>query len=626
MEVSDVFTGLRKTIRDRYMKLCPYSKKTIERLTTICCLKTWMVSGLGFIFALMINRVVEGRFTLYAAAAACYIATLLFGTIPDLELRKKEEFLHYELLTYFSAVKRKFIYYKNIPEAVGLGAEGKCEEIVRNASELEHILLTDNRRKAVRDYIENGEKNRFLKLFLVQAFETSENGDTEGVVFSENIERLRLEIINEIYTEKKKRYLFSGYLFVAVFPVFAIGLVRRTGLTLSESLQTFYSGTGVFVVILCFLASMFVVSVLKDNTGRNDSYRSYVANGKAGEKLEKAKNRIEEAVEKADYKITEKLKQKIVVSGRKMRLSTLLFQMLFITVGAFLCGTFLLFSQRSAERKILLERVENIERVAVLVRDNQKKKMEAAILDSVKSLIKNNVDSVSAEEAIELFRIHTGGAFKNHEIMCGTEIERRFFAYKNMYVHWYEMTVILFVSILFGGIPLFRLWMDCGLRKKEATEEIKRFQTIILMERGFSTLSIVSLLTDLELFAEVFRPEIKECINNYAFGPTKALTVMKQKGSEKNKLFADVGESFLAIDEVGIYEAFSDVEGNRECLEKMDSLSEIINTEKKKGLLDIVAWIPGILVVFGYFVVPFLTSSVSELMELFRLLENPGGL
>ncbi len=626
MEVSGVFTGLRKTVEQRYSGLCPYPEKKLDSLVSRCVLKTWFISASGFLFIIIVNRFIEDRVSFYSVLSGCYLAVILMNAVPGIDLRKSEEAFLTELLGYFSSVKRKFIYRKNIPDAVGEGAENQSEEIVRNAAELENILITDNRREAVRKYIENRNKNRFLKLFLIQAFETSENGDSEcngESSFSRNIELLRLEVINEIYREKKKRYMFSGYMFVAVFPVLAMGIVRKAGLAMSDSLTLFYKGTGTFVILLSFLASWFIVSVLKDNSMEENSFGDRKKRHKKAGKLVKMKRKIDEAVEKSESRSVKKLKRRIYVSGRRINLSSLLMEMVLISCSVLIVGLFFLFLQRKNERNALLERVENMDRIAVLARENVKNSMEKAILNSVGEIVSSGIEPTPSEVQT-LFRSYAEKMGENYEEACVKEIVSRVEKYNNLNVKWYEGAAILVVAVLTGFLPVLRLWMDSSIRRKSSVDEIKRFQTILMMERGFDSISVVNLLTDMELFSDVFKPELKEAVNTYAAGPLKALKRLKQKGVLKNPSFSEIADGFIAVDEVGITEAFSDAEGNKECLERMDELSETINNEKKKGFLDIVVWIPGILVIFGYFVVPFMKSSLSELTELFEMLENPG--
>ncbi len=629
MEVSGVFIGIRSSVERKYSGICPYPTKKLESLVSQCLLKTWFTAAVGFLTVVTANRFIEGRFTVYSVLAGTFLAIILLNAVPDIIIRKCEELFLSDLLSYFSSVKRKFIYKKNIPDAVGDGAGGFGEEIVRNASELEKILVTDNRREAVRRYIENRNKNKFLKLFLIQAFETSENGDAEfggESSFSKNIEFLRLEVINEIYREKKKRYMFSGYMFVAVFPVLSMGIVRRVGLALTDSLSLFYEGTGAFIILLSFLSAWFVMSVLKDNSTDIQTIGSEKMAHKKNSRFVRIGRRLENFVESSESNVVRRLRGKIYVSGRRIRISKLLLEMILISCIVLTVGLFFLFLQRGNERDALLEKVENIDRIAVLARDNVKKGMEYAILESVKDVISSGKTNITYSDALSLFRSYMGNVNSNYEEECVNEILSRTAKYRGLYVKWYEGAIVLAVSLITGFLPVFRLNMDSSLRKRASVDEIKRFQTIIMMERGFDSLSVVGLLTDLELFADVFKPELKEAVNTYSAGPNMALQRMKQKGTLKNPAFSEIADGFIAVDEVGICEAFSDAAGNKECLERMDELSETISAEKKKGFLDIVVWIPGILVIFGYFVVPFMKNSLSELSELFSLLENPGAL
>ncbi len=634
MAGSNVFTLLSHNTRERFLEVCPYSKDEAWNLTNKTLLKTYVIAFTACIADLLFCFAVDKKITVYSVACSLFILYLVVFSFPYMIVRKRKEQLLSDLMLYFAAVKRKFIYTGNIPNACLYGAEEMSTEIVKNASEIVSILLTDDRREAVRAYIADRRKNRFLKLFLIQAYETSENGDEKnpdgGSAFAANVELLRLELINEIYALKKKKYMFSGYLFVSLFPVFIFPLVRRAGISLSPELSSYYLSTGNIVIALTFIFSYFVYSVLSDRnredfTGGANDPLGYGALRKHDPKFAA---KIREAANNNNGKVFGFVREKILYSGRNISVSSVVLKCIFFFFIVFALGVLFTAIGKTEEKKALFNEITNIDSVATLAGEKLKVRIGDAILKSVKTIYEakerpEDEDALYALAQSTFDGVMTGNT-KNYRDNAAAEIVRRLKKVDGCYIHFTEYMLILITSLIFGMLPVLRLLIDSDMRKKGAIDEIKRFQSVLIMERHFKTISVTNLLTDLELFSDMFKPELRTCINSYSSGPVAALKKLKEDGVKKDKRFREIADGFLAIDDVGIYEAFSDEAGNRECLEKMYELEKQMSSERKKEIVDIIAWIPACLVVFGYFVAPFVKTSLTELEYLFEVMEHAG--
>ena len=182
------------------------------------------------------------------------------------------------------------------------------------------------------------------------------------------------------------------------------------------------------------------------------------------------------------------------------------------------------------------------------------------------------------------------------------------------------------VSVALGAVagmyPFFSLLYRRYILKQHAEEEIRQFQSVILMERRIEDMTIRELLGDMEIFSRVFRPELRKCINSYANGPREALLRLRREAGDIHYGFRDIADGFLAVDDVGIQNAFAEVENNREMLEKMSQLEAEIRLRSKKDGIDILARIPMCLTLGAYFIVPFLADSLRGVTEVFALLEE----
>ncbi len=520
--ILNVFGRYRQWVEEGLAEICPYSRTVLEEKTGKIIFVSFTASVLGMSFVLILNG--ADIFTLCAMA---FVAYIMLREIPEILTGRLRNLLYAKLPAYFAAVRKKYMNLGNIPEAVKEAAAGMDPEIRNNAEEIYDILLLGNRREKVREYAGKGIRNRFLKLFLIQAYEASEFGDGTGEkkdsVFAENIDILRAGVTNELYTSRKTRYMFSGYMTVAVLPVLLFGAVRKIGLSFSKDMLDFYGGNGKAVLLSAFLTAFFIYRMVSDA-------------GKAGRR-----------------------------SGTTNGHSTLLrFYGRFEDNSGAAC---------TGIRKLLFETASN---------------------DTVASVLFKMTLAFSFPIAFGLISgVHhtTGGRI-----------------------------MLPILGLISGVMPILELLYKKARNRSVMVEEIKRMQMVLVMERRLESITVTTLLSDLELFAEAFGPEIRECLNTWSAGPEAALRTLKEKGRRKNPYFESIADGFLCVDEVGTEEAFADIVSDRESMVKMEELENTIMIENRKNITDIMAWLPGVIMLGGYFILPFLKLTLAGMEEMFDML------
>ncbi len=632
MGKSKIYTGLRKRIKKGFLTIAPYTRSAVNELTDVCLMKVWAVSSITAVFILLMNYLIEGRVSHISLSLAVIVIYILARELPEHIVGKKYERFQKELLQYLAAVKTKYVYSKSVLEALDSASYDFSSEIQKNAAEIMRIMLSGHRIERVRAYIKNSIKDNYLKLFLIQAHEASENGDIltpEGEsLFCKNIDILRTEVMKGIYERRKRRYMFSGYLFVALLPILMIPLVQRTGLILSEELDIFYLGTGNIVVILSYVALLAVYNVVTDFKG--NSIIDYGIQLKEREYFEVKPNSIMGKSAKIRDKIEEKpskrllwLDKVIFEAGEKSSRTKVLISCFIYGIIVFSLGVIFLTVQQNAEKKALTSYIGNIDQIALLSNDARKKQIEAGMLTVINEFKSEKMKGSQLEEAAAL-------AFDTLVPDCSDAITERAVAeivlrievYRGLYLHWYQILILDVLSIVSGMTPVFRL-MYKGYRRREGiTAEVKRLQTVIIMERGLANIGTCELLESMEMFSDVFRENIQDALNLYQAGAENALAVLRDEGGKKSYEFKVLAEDFLAVSDVGIYQAFSSVEADRRGLEVMTDLSEEIMTSGKKNLMDVFSWIPGIIVMMGYLIIPFLRIALADLSEVFTMMEE----
>lgn len=629
---SGLYTGLRRRIRKGFLRIAPYGKKEANELTGVCMMVTWAVCSVAVLMILMTNYLVESKVSFLSLSLAIITVIIIQRELPEHMVSRRYERFQKELLQYLSAVKSKYIYTKSVLEAIDSASYNFSVEVQKNAVEIMRIMLSGHRRERVRKYIKNNSKDRYLKLFLIQAHEASENGDSrtfEGEsLFCKNIDILRTEIMKGIYERKRKRFIFSGYLFVAIFPVLMIPIVQKTGRALSDELDIFYLGTGNFIVILAYFLLFAVYNVVTDFKG--DNVIDYGINLREREYFEVNPESLIGKSAKIRDKINEKQSKELLWldkllkdAGQKSSRSILIFRCFIYGIIVFTLGITFILVQQNAEKRALTSRIGNIDEIAVMSSESRKELIEKEMLHIIDGYKKSNLYGSELETEITK-AFYEAVPFTSEMIAKSAvqEIVARINIYRGLYLHWYQILVVDVIAILAGLTPIFQLSYRAYRRQEGITSEVKRLQTVIIMERGLAHIGTCELLENMEMFADVFRDNIEDALNLYQSGAENALSILRDEGGKKSYEFKEMAEDFMSISDVGVYEAFSSIEADRRGLEIMTELSDEIMTTGKKNLLDVFSWLPGIIVMLGYLIIPFLRISLADLSEVFTMMDE----
>lgn len=544
---------------------------------------------------------------------------LVVMEVPNYYLKKKENTVFDKLVLYLPRVKHHYKSCHHMANAIIHAAEGLGMEMEQLAMESYRLLMEDNRKANIRSYIEKREINRYWKLFLIQAYEVSEKGD---VCFAENMEHLRMELMEEVYRRKYRDYVYTGYVFVTVAPFFMMPVLKSWGLEFASELSFFYAGIGRFMEALVFILTVLIynmVSEAKEMTFLSGKEKNSVWNFEFLFRLNLIKRIITE-FEQAKGKISKKIRKLLLQSGETVIYGRLCLRMLCYAVTAYLLSAAFFCFGHVREQKFLLTHVENMQEIAPVVSEEKRKILEKYVLE-ITELCRAD-ENVTEETVTNLLRnrIRLGNEFTEDAIV--EEIIKRVNQYKQAKGTMAEMLLCFLCGIVAGSCPLFRLSFRASVIRKEAEYEVRNFQSLVLMERKNPGMTVVGLLEDLEAFSVCFKGVLRHCINEYGFNASKALLQLKERGMIICSGIESLADGFLCVDEVGIEEAFAEIENDRRLLERMARLEEKVSQEKKRDSVDFFVRIPMAFSVGVYFVLPFFVYSLQGVSEVFELLEE----
>ncbi len=613
-------------LKQKFLGICPYGEEELKRLLT----NTMVVTGAGSILAILVlivwNSCFEKVTWLYYAGSLVLALYLVAMEVPGWLVQKKESRLYQELIVYLARVKHQYLSCRHIPNSVLAAADGMCYEVQRLAGELYRILMESDRKERVREYVLYNQANRYLKLFLVQAYEASEKGDItlrEGTsLFSDNVEYLRVEVMEELYRRKRMAHEFAGYTFVAAAPVFFMPVLKRWGLDFAPELDYFYAGTGQLLELFTICATFVIYGFIN----RAKEIAMFARRTEQSNRLVywwyscPLLHCPVRWLERRDGTFSRRVRELLLQAGERISFAQLWLKMTGIALCSFLTAVILVCSTHVKEQKTVLETVSTMETIAPLATEERREQLEKQILTLVNRY--KEEPEVSEEELLVEIRAEIRSSNRTMEQTIAETIRTKLNQYQSSGTTLLEIFFCLAGSLLLGSIPLVKVWYQVQTSLDGALYEVKQFQSVVIMERQLQGITILSLLEDMEVFSSLFKGILRRCINSYSGGPVQALQKMKEEGGRLHSSFAELADSFLSVDEVGVSLAFAEVENNRILLEKMSRLEAEISMERKKDSTDLLSRLPMVLAVGAYFVIPFFVYSLQGVYEVFVMLEE----
>ena len=169
--------------------------------------------------------------------------------------------------------------------------------------------------------------------------------------------------------------------------------------------------------------------------------------------------------------------------------------------------------------------------------------------------------------------------------------------------------------------PIWLLFFQVKMRQLEMEDEVMQFQTIILMLMRIERVNVEIILEWLERYANIFKPVITQCVNNYEAGAWEALEEMKNAVTYQQ--FIRIVESLqAAVEKIPIRDAFDELDSERDYYqeERKESNNRLIS---RKALIGkAIGFTPMVSLFVGYLIVPLVFVGFTSMGSSFQSMSN----
>ncbi|MGB8455264.1 MAG: hypothetical protein WCD89_23400 [Anaerocolumna sp.] len=588
-----------------YKKIADNSMKVV--------LRTWGLDLILFIFLLTRSPTLYGV-SLTAAYLFILNNQIIYSVVENNEIKLLKQFD--KLL---GDIRQNYQSHGMVDEAIYDSIETAPYPIKLHAAKIHTILSAEEAYEEVCKY--NGNvPNRFIKIFLALCVMMMTFGDKKvenQSLFLTNIKYLKQEINTEILKREKVKHLFSGLIFISIMPVLFLKSIQSWAVFSLPEMESYYKGAfGILTMVLIFVTTVTsynLINRMKEN--RQPELKNYII-------LEyftkiPVVNKILDNITNKNYGRTLKIQDLIRKTGESITTKQLILKRLTYSIAAFFCCILISITIHHNLKSQILTNFQNLNYLRSSIPENQ--------IEDIKELIEKYVNQYKKHKVVQKDmedNLLKEGMIKNKQFMTMTaeEIVKRINSYHNEYYRWYELLLTVLAAVAAYYVPYLNLLFLKKLRQMNMEDEVIQFHSIILMLMHMDRMTIETILDWFENFAVIFKNSIQECINDLQSGDIEVLDDLKLK--EPYEPFVKIIENLQISDKIGIKRAFDEIAVERYHYQEKRKLENEINIKDKSILGKAIAFIPFIITIGLYLIIPFIVEGLTQYAGYMEQMKN----
>ena len=586
----------------------PADEMSIKRKATITTAKCVGGALLLVIFVISISG--GDWFYICMGAFMAYFIFTYFITAAQESLDKK---LLVQLGDFITNIRHHYSAQGNVEDSIYDTLDETPYEMGLHATKIYKMLTATNVEHEVDKYKDIA-PNKFILTMVAICATIKEYGDKtldDGQsLFLTNINYLKEEINVELIKRRRNAFLFSGLITLTLLPLFFLKAIEAWGTSNIPEMTNFYNGpAGTTVMAGIFIVTVIVyqlISNLKD--GHVDDERDHkLINWLLTIPIV---NKLVTIEINRHYTKHLRIDDGLKMVGDRIGVKGFLVKRILFGILAILMINLVIFTAEWRTKHNLLNDFKTTFESSIVPNEEYRQAMRDAAIDYTLSC-RNMADTPENRQKIQA-EIEKRGISSKFSAQVTDEVFYRVAKYKDVYYRWWFMLINILGYFAGYYLPYLILQYKLRIVKMDMEDEVIQYQTIVLILMHVDGMLVDTVLDWLERFSFCFRQSIQECIINLEYSTRKAL--QKMKNQETFPPFRRFVDNLLMVEDEDILTAFSEIETDREYYkEKRKTDNEIISTQKAE-VGKIVAFVPLILTLVIYMILPFALYSM-EMMK-----------
>ncbi|MBR3003327.1 MAG: hypothetical protein IKF38_07250 [Clostridia bacterium] len=555
----------------------------------------------------------------------------MIDTFIDGQVDKIDNKILKEQLEFFSEIRHAYHEFNMVEEAIYQVSQDDERTVSAQGEKIYEILISDDPEMELEKYYDVA-PNSFLKEFAGVSYLTKEFGDRKvdgASLYLKNVNNITQEMQLEILKRDKLNYVFQSLAFIAIIPVIALEPLKNWAVDSFSFTESWYNGKSgmivqILVLIIAFI-SYILVRKLKDNGSTNmntknteNPWQQKIYSKKPLRKI------IDLFIPKQGTKEHRKVSQMLKDAASYLKIEWLYTNRVALAIVTCLVSI-VIFAQLHviAIDYIYNEPTADYDLISGLNDKDKKKAMEVTLIHN-KFLDKFKGQVGVKQENIE-FEMRRSKDYMNatdEEITKNAkQIYEKLQIINQEFMQWYEILLAFVFAIAGYMSPIWLLFFQVKMRQLEMEDEVMQFQTIILMLMRIERVNVEIILEWLERYANIFKPALTKCINNYEAGAWEALEEMKNDVSYQQ--FIRIVESLqAAVEKIPIRDAFDELDSERDYYQEKRKESNDRLIARKAMIGKVIGFAPMVSLFVGYLIVPLVFVGFTSMSNSFSTMSS----
>lgn len=546
----------------------------------------------------------------------------IIDSFIDSSIDKRDDQLLKEQLDFFSEIRHAYNESNMVDEAIYEISQDDERSISSQGEKIYEILISDDPETELEKYYDVA-PNVFLKEFAGLSYLTKEFGDRKvngASLYLKNINNITQEMQLEILKRSKLNYVFKSLPIISIAPMLMLEPIKEWSVENFAFTKSWYYGKAGMIVQILILIITFVsyllVRKLKDSGGTKGDIA--VLDNPWQKKL--LKNKLFDRIVKSfmpkkgvtEYK---KLQKLLKDSASQLKMEWVYVNRLVAAVITFFVSImFFMLLHNIAKDYIYTEPTTEYDLMMAQSEKEEEISMEVTRLDNI--ILDMYVGKLGTTEDEILYYVNRSPDYEGYSNLekqaVVTRVKEKLDTINSEYLKWFEILMAFAFSIVGYMIPIWFLVFQCKMRQIEMEDEVMQFQTIILMLMRIERINVEIILEWLERYANIFKPQITKCMNNYEAGAWKALEEMRDEVTYVQ--FIRLIESMqAAVERIPIVDAFDELDSERDYYreKRKESNERLVSTKALVG--KVIGFTPMVVTFVGYLIIPLVFIGLTSM-------------
>ncbi len=605
------FRRYYQKINARIRILYPADYYTVNKKITNILAKSTIRGVLGILFILLVS----GGDIFFICAGITLIIVAILG-YADSALVKDENMILEQLSAAVSKIRHFYQTTGAVDTSLSLSLDEIPYEIGLHIENIYNAITSGNMGYEV-DKLTSTSPNNYLTSLLAICASVKDWGDTtldDGTsVFVNNLNYLKDTINQELIIQKKRKAAFKSLTKLCLVPVLGIKPIEIASMASMPEMADFYKGTnGIVSMIIVFMICIFnylVIKTLKDKPHvieKDVSFLSKVASIPLVEML------LTKIINHRFLKY-QRIDKNMQAMGDFTGVSSFLLKRIVLGVSATVISVVLFTSSMVYEKINYVKDFANSYEDCIVPNEEYRQVMRGIGAEYTEIVLSMHGE-ISTEDLASQIKQDTNITNNTLAEAIAEDVLSRVNNYRNTYFRWWYMVVSLLIGLVFSLLPNLLMAIKSKVINGRKEDEIIQFQNLMLILSNLSGITVANILEWMERFAFCFKEDIAECRVNLSHGEKKALTDMKD--GTTCEAFSDFIDNLLAIDKVGVSEAFEEIKTDRNYYREKQRVDAEIDIDVKSKFSMFLAMAPTLATIGLYLIAPLVQYAMSMMNEM----------